>query len=91
MSKMILFHPKGDTLKISCIYRYLKWVKNSGSGRRVLEDIEGSSQENWRKSSRLSCLTQKKIFGKFCDDIIIKSVSEIRGKEGGYLEDVESS
>ena len=35
--------------------------------------------------------TPRKIPGKFCVDISIRSVSGRGGQEGGYLEDIEAS
>ena len=48
MSYMILFDPKEDILKFSCLYLYQKCVRNGDNKGGFLEDVKGSGLESWR-------------------------------------------
>ena len=87
MSWLMFFHPKDDTMKVSCWYLYWKCVLGGlwGLPDRRHEGLGHSWRHEW------CFLTQRKIPWKFCVHIFIGSASGSGGQEGGYLEDIEGS
>ena len=91
-----VFYPKEDTLKVSSWYLYGKYVRKGVSRRGVLGGHWVFLIGHMEDGVILDIMddvffTLVKIRWKFRADIFMGGVSERRGQEAGYLEDVGRS